>query len=353
MVKEKKENKPLITTIIPTYRRPKLLKRAILSVLNQTYSNFQVCVYDNASGDKTADIVKELAKKDLRVKYYCHSYNTGSFNNLDFGLKQISTPYFSILSDDDILLPNFYEEAIKGFKKYPEAGFIATQTIIATDNDIKGISFENYDEKLYKSPEGFLGISDREAITWTGILFKKEVIKKVGLLDEKVGGPSDADFLLRISSIFSYGVLKFPGAIYYINELSFSSNRSPIEYLEGFKRILEKIKNNESLPALFREVAYQKLKKNLSLNLWRGGLIDITKKRFSQAKKASKSLKNDFDENLKAIIIYNSAKFCEMSNLFYSILFNLDRMRRFFKPNRRTLQKTYKSYLKYFEKYSI
>ena len=65
-----KVNHPMITTIIPTYRRPKLLRRAILSVLNQTYTNIQVCVFDNASGDETALVVAELARMDNRVKYF-------------------------------------------------------------------------------------------------------------------------------------------------------------------------------------------------------------------------------------------------------------------------------------------
>jgi len=54
---------PLITTIIPTHCRPTLLRRAIYSVLNQTYPHLQVCVYDNASGDETAFVVAEIAKK--------------------------------------------------------------------------------------------------------------------------------------------------------------------------------------------------------------------------------------------------------------------------------------------------
>lgn len=59
--------------IIPTYRRPQLLRRAIKSVLNQTYLYIRVCVYDNASNDETADIVANLEKEDPRVSYYCHS----------------------------------------------------------------------------------------------------------------------------------------------------------------------------------------------------------------------------------------------------------------------------------------
>ncbi len=60
--------RPLITTVIPTYRRPKLLQRAIKSVLNQTYPHFQVCVYDNASGDETAGVAAPTIRQKMRAK---------------------------------------------------------------------------------------------------------------------------------------------------------------------------------------------------------------------------------------------------------------------------------------------
>ena len=101
---------PLITTIIPTYRRPTLLKRAIESVLQQAYPHFQVWVLDNASGDETAEVVTQLTQQDKRVKYYCHPENVGAFNNFQYGLEQVSTPFFSFLSDDDMLLPDFYQQ---------------------------------------------------------------------------------------------------------------------------------------------------------------------------------------------------------------------------------------------------
>lgn len=260
MTETDKENQPFITTIIPTYRRPQLLKRAITSVLNQTYPNFQVCVYDNASGDETADVVKELIKKDPRVKYHCYSKNIG-IKTWNFGLRKVDTPYFSFLSDDDILLPNFYEKAMEGFQKYPEAGFVATQTIIASDKKVLNISFEDYEEKIYQLSEGLLKMSNGGALTWTGILFRKEVIDKIGLLDEKVGGPFDTDFELRISSVFPYAVIKSPGAIFYRSKLSASSNWSMSKSLEGFKIILEKIKNNKDIPLSVREIVYQNLER--------------------------------------------------------------------------------------------
>src|SRR4030042_3564260 len=112
-----REIKPLITTIIPTYRRPKFLQRAIKSILNQTYPYFQVCFSDNASGDETAEVVAKLSQREPRLKYYCHSENIGAIANANYGFERVNTPFFSFLSDDDILLPEFYEIALEGFKK--------------------------------------------------------------------------------------------------------------------------------------------------------------------------------------------------------------------------------------------
>ncbi len=356
MTETDKENQSLIATIIPTYRRPQLLRRAITSVLNQTYPNFQACVYDNASGDETAQIVKEFSQKDPRVHYYCHSENIGMVKNFNFGLQRVGTPYFSFLCDDDILLPNFYEKALEGFQKYPEAGFVATQTIIASDKKVLDISFDDYEEKIHQPSEGLLKMSNGGVLTWTGILFRKEVIDKVGLLDEKVGGPADLDFELRTSSAFSYTVIKSLGAIFYHNELSWSSNWSVVEPLEGLKIILEKIKNNKDIPLSVREIAYQSFKKNTTRIIWRGGINDITKRRYNEAKVTSESLKNDFNENLKASIVYNTAKLCEFSDIFYYLLIGLNWMRKSVNPKRRMkekrLQKMYSQYLEYFQKYS-
>src|SRR3990172_8253160 len=107
-------NRPLITTIIPTYRRPALLRKAIESVLAQseTFPFFEILVCDNASGDETASVVSEFAEKDSRIKYFCHSHNIQAVPNFNFGMKQVKTPFFSVLADDNTLLPNFFRDAV-------------------------------------------------------------------------------------------------------------------------------------------------------------------------------------------------------------------------------------------------
>ena len=314
-----------------------------------------MCVYDNASGDETAQVVAELAEKDSRVKYHCHQENIGAGKNFNFGLSKIDTSYFSILSDDDILLPDFYKKAIEGFKKYPEAIFSATQTIIAINKRVEGISFSDYEEKLYQPSEGLLEMSNLGFVTWTGILFKKEVIEKVGILDEKVRGPADCDFLLRIASAFPYVVLKSPGAIFFIHKLSWSSTISPVESFNGFIKILEKIKNNKKIPASIREIVLENVRKYTIRFLWFGGFMDITKRNFIKAKQSGKFLKNDFNENLKSDILYYSARLCEFSNIFYYIFyysfFGLNKIRKSInikkKLREKKFQNMYGTYLKY------
>ena len=83
---------PTITTVIPTFRRPRLVERAIRSVLAQNFDGFQICVYDNASGDETAAVVAQIAREDPRVNYYCHPKNIGAWNNFKYGIERVSTP---------------------------------------------------------------------------------------------------------------------------------------------------------------------------------------------------------------------------------------------------------------------
>jgi len=123
---------PLITTLITTYKRPELLKRAILSALNQTYSHLIVYVFDNASDDETEEMVRNLMLTDSRIRYHRHPINIGMMGNYQFALSQVKTPLFSLLSDDDLLLPWFYETALEGFAKHPDIAFSATSTLVMT-----------------------------------------------------------------------------------------------------------------------------------------------------------------------------------------------------------------------------
>ena len=83
---------PLITAVVPTFNRSKLLRRAIVSILDQQDVPLQVCVFDNASDDDTSAVVAALSAKDDRILYHRHPQNIGSMANFEFGLRRVRTP---------------------------------------------------------------------------------------------------------------------------------------------------------------------------------------------------------------------------------------------------------------------
>lgn len=245
--------KPLITTVIPTYRRPHLLERAIRSVLKQTYPHFQVYVCDNASGDNTASVVARIAEEDPRVKYFCQKKNIGSIPNFNFGMNQVTTPFFSLLSDDNILLPNFYEMAIQILHQHPEAALFAGQTISVNENNrITKISLKQWPAGLINPPEGLLSIWEKGLPTWEGLLFRREIIDKIGLLNPEVYGSADQEFIMRILRNHSAYLVKTVCAIFMFHSNSETIRRDLGEVVASQKKILAQWTSDNELSAEFQ-----------------------------------------------------------------------------------------------------
>ena len=310
---------PQITTIIPTYRRPRLLKRAIRSVLNQTYPNFQVCIYDNNSQDETSKVVAEMAGQDSRVKYHRHTENIGAIANCNYGMSKVETPFFSLLCDDDILLPNFYETALEGFERYPKAAFSAGEVLEMTeDGEFLESKLSRWTrEGYYHPPESLLEMLGKPP-GWTGILFREEVFQRVGYLDPEMGLPADLDFEIRIASEFPIVISRVPCAILVNQSLSLTSNTDLNAYCMSWFRMIKKLSANENIPQDVRVQSGRKVEKQMIRNLFM--IRAVARKDYESAYKAVEILRNVFNQRSKANILYLVAFLCEKIPPFYYLL---------------------------------
>ena len=102
----------IITIGIPTFNSEDVLSKAIESVLNQTFKNFQLIISDNASTDSTSAICMEYAKKDSRIKYVRQEKNIFVWNNFKILPNDVKTKYFVWLASDDYWEPTFLEKNI-------------------------------------------------------------------------------------------------------------------------------------------------------------------------------------------------------------------------------------------------
>ena len=287
---------PLITTIIPTYRRPKLLRRAIRSALNQTYPHVQVCVYDNASNDETASVAAEIAKTDGRLKYQCHPTNIGAFNNFLFGMEHVETPFFSFLSDDDLILPGFYQDAMEKFSLYPDAIFYAGETIrLDGKGRILATFLASWPREGYFLPRESLPFMLRvRHPTWTAIVFRREVLTDVGRLDLEVDAPADLDFMFRAAARFPIIISKKPCAVY-IHHASGGYESMPMDVIwPGWLKMVRNLTGDERIPKDLRAQSEVLLTRLLKLTLLVQAIRCLKRKNFEEARKAATLLeKND------------------------------------------------------------
>lgn len=323
------DSKPLITTIIPTYRRPKLLRRAISSVLAQTYPHFQLCVYDNASGDETASVVAEFAKGDPRVRYHCQPENIGALRNFIYGAQRVDTPFFSFLSDDDLLLPTFYETALLGFEKYPEAILSVTPTILVNNQSrMYRVPLAAWKPGLYRPPEGLRAMLKCMPAQWTGMLFRREAIEEVGTLDEEVGDASDLDFELRAAARFPVVVSAQPGAV-------FTFRPSPLAELlrfqaswRGWEKMIRNLAEDERIPADARIHAEQALREGPKRELLWSGLAAILRKDWAYIDKAAEVLCNHYNSRGRALLLRSIAKMFKVFPLARPVLVCVNALRK-------------------------
>jgi glycosyltransferase involved in cell wall biosynthesis len=132
----------LVTIGILSYNRPNDLRDAILSVINQTYSNLEIIISDNGSKViESKEIIKEFAAKDNRIKFFLHDVNQGPLFNFEFLLKQAKGEYFIWLADDDYFLPNYIEDCVKYFDENP--GIVAASNMPVDAHTRERIKF-NY-----------------------------------------------------------------------------------------------------------------------------------------------------------------------------------------------------------------
>jgi glycosyltransferase involved in cell wall biosynthesis len=112
-----------VTICIPTYNRARYVREAIQSVLDQSFSDLEVLVSDNASTDDTAAVVASFA--DPRLRYHRHDRNIGIGPNHRSCAEMARTEWVGFLSDDDMYTPDHVSSAFSALADYPRAVYYA------------------------------------------------------------------------------------------------------------------------------------------------------------------------------------------------------------------------------------
>ena len=102
---------PAVTIGIPVYNGERYLEEAIRSVLAQTHRDLELVISDNASTDRTAEICRDYALQDGRVRYFRNPTNLGAAPNYNLVFSHARGRFFKWLAHDDLITPTFVEKA--------------------------------------------------------------------------------------------------------------------------------------------------------------------------------------------------------------------------------------------------
>lgn len=114
-------DRPLVSIGLPVYNGENFIEAAIESILNQSFTDFELIISDNASTDRTAAICRGYAERDRRVRLHRNERNLGSAPNFNRTFELASGKYFKWMAHDDVLAPDFLAEEVAALEADPGA----------------------------------------------------------------------------------------------------------------------------------------------------------------------------------------------------------------------------------------
>jgi len=196
---------PKISVCIPTYNRVHLLASAIASVLDQSYTDFELIVCDDGSTDSTPLLMSEFVEPGIR--YIRHPQNIGKSNNMRSGFAAARGEYFIKFDDDDRLRSQFLERTSAILDKDPSIDFVSTDHwAIDIHNNIDETETKLNSQRWGRTELSAGIVEDllstvflRQSLQIGATLFRRPALQEVGFLRPNLQNCEDNDLFVRLA----------------------------------------------------------------------------------------------------------------------------------------------------------
>jgi glycosyltransferase involved in cell wall biosynthesis len=180
-----------VSVVIPTFNRANAISRAIDSTLQQTVSDIEVLVVDDASTDATSEVVE--AYDDDRIEYIRHSQNQGANAARNTGIEVANGEYVSFLDSDDELHPEHLEKVLAALAESSDCCIGAFTSFKRVDDGLIDLSIASRTEVTASD------LKDGNLVgTLSCTTFHSKVFTEIGNFDDNLRASQDIDFYLRV-----------------------------------------------------------------------------------------------------------------------------------------------------------
>ncbi|MBD2099529.1 glycosyltransferase [Leptolyngbya sp. FACHB-261] len=196
---------PKVSVCIPTFNRVKLLPVAINSVLQQTWTDFELIVCDDGSSDGTPEFMATLT--DPRIRYIRHPQNVGKSNNMISGFEAATGDYFIKFDDDDRLTPEFLSSTCQILDSDFSVDFVSTDHWIIDINNTRDEQATRLNSQKWGRADLPAGVINnlleaafvKQCMQIGATLFRRQTLCEVGYMLPNMQNCEDNDLFVRLA----------------------------------------------------------------------------------------------------------------------------------------------------------
>ena len=196
-------NQPLVTVICLSYNHERFVEEAILSVINQTYSNIQLIVVDDFSDDNAVTVIKSIAHKYPQIQTLFLSYNHGNCKAFNLALQHVKGKYIIDFATDDLMLPQRIDEQVAFFESQDDTVGVVFSNAEFIDESGIVVGLHAAPNKFVPQGDVFSEVLRHYFICPPTIMVKKQVFDALAGYDEALAY-EDFDFWVRASRLFHF-----------------------------------------------------------------------------------------------------------------------------------------------------
>jgi len=177
---------PRLSIVTPSFNQAAFIEETIRSVLLQNYPNLEYIVIDGGSTDGSVEIIRKYAQW---LTYWVSEPDRGQAHAINKGFARATGNVMAWLNSDDRYLPNAFAHVVDAFAQQPAAGLVFGKIELMLESDTRVIGYATHAEQML----------DELALPYQpACFFAREVLQRVGKLDEGLAYALDADLLVRI-----------------------------------------------------------------------------------------------------------------------------------------------------------
>jgi len=248
---------PTVSVVIPTHDRPKKLLRAVRSVINQTYDDWEIIIVNDYPDQ---DISTTLPSNDS-IRTIQHKENRGAPIARNSGIQASKGEFIALLDDDDAWKPQKLEKQINYFDDLDSSfGLVYSGRDVVHGNDHVEVEISDKEGWIHDT------LLEGNVIPSETPLVRASCFSKIGLFDPDLPSCQDIDLWLRIAKEFKIGLVKESLAVAHRNHEDRISNSMDKKY-EGHRKLVEKHKarfqsNPSALANQYRQIGIYAMRSN-------------------------------------------------------------------------------------------